>query len=90
MRATTVNVVLFIGVVHQRDEEEDFVDIKFITLSENVAVEELKQVKQYARKILKYKCAVERENYILYKSLDEKNMLEAFIVERIIVVRGNE
>ena len=87
MRAETINVVLFIGVVHQRNDDEDFVDIKFITMSNETAIDELKQIKTYAVKTLKLKRTIERENYVLYKSINESEMLEAFIIERILVMR---
>ena len=89
MRAETVNARLYIGVLHQRDEDDDFVDVKFITLSKEVAENELIQIKIYGVKTLKLKCVVDRENYILYKSLDERSVLEAFVVERILVVKKN-
>ena len=45
MRAETVNARLYIGVLHQRDEDDDFVDVKFITLSKEVADNELIQIR---------------------------------------------
>ena len=86
----TTNLVLFIGVIHQRTDDDDFVDIKFITTSDETAIDELNQVKIYATKTLKFKKHIERENYILYKSKDEREMLESFIIERILVVRNKE
>ena len=89
MRAETENIMLYIGVLHQRDEDDDFVDIKYITLSKDVAYAELMQVKIYATKVLKLKCIVNRDNYVLCESLNERSVLEAFIVERILVVKKN-
>ena len=89
MRAETVNTRLYIGVLHQRDEDDDFVDIKFITLSKDVADNELIKIKLYAVTTLRLKSVVDRENYILYKSSNERSVLEAFVVERIIVMKKN-
>jgi len=87
MKAKTVE--LYIGVVHQKDDEDDFVDIKFISLSKEQANIELLEVKEYAIKVLRLKCVVSRTDYVLFKSSNERSMLEAFYVERLIIVKGD-
>lgn len=87
MREYKASVVLYVGVLHLRDEEDDFVDIQFITTSKDKADDELNQLRVYATKTLKLKCVVERDDYILFKSPNERTMLEAFAVERLLIMK---
>lgn len=79
---------LYVGVIHECDGEEDFVDVRFLTTTIEEASAELKKVKEYATNELKLKIEKEREDYILLKSIDKKIMLEAFYVERVLILRG--
>ena len=82
------NITLYIGVLHQKNDEEDFADIKFITMTKEEANQELIQVKQYAIKTLRLMCIVDKEDYVLFKSIDETSILESFYVERILIIKG--
>ena len=83
------NITLFIGVIHQKNDEEDIADIRFITMTKEEAKSELSQVKDYAIKVLKLMLKIDNEDYILLQSMDESNMLESFYVERIIIIKGD-
>lgn len=82
------NITLFIGVIHQKNDEEDFADIRFITMTKEEANNELLQVKQYAIKVLRLKVITENEDYIFCQSIDESNTLESFYVERMLIIKG--
>ena len=82
------NLTLFIGVIHQKSDEEDFADIRFITMTKEEANNELLQVKQYAIKVLRLKVITENEDYIFCQSIDESNTLESFYVERMLIIKG--
>ena len=82
------NITLYIGVLHQKNDEEDFADIKFITMTKEEANQELIQVKQYAIKTLRLMCIVDKEDYVLFKSIDGTSILESFYVERILIIKG--
>ena len=82
------NLTLFIGVIHQKNDEEDFADIRFIAMTKEEATSELMQVKQYAIKVLRLNCIIEKEDYIFCKSIDESNTLESFYVERMLIIKG--
>lgn len=82
-------ITLFVGIIHSNTNDDDFADIRFITLSEEEAKKELENVNDYAVKILRLKCIIKRENYILCKSIDETNFLESFYVERIVIIKGD-
>lgn len=82
------NITLFIGVIHQKNDEEDFADIRFITMTKEEANNELLQVKQYAIKVLRLKVITENEDYIFCQSIDESNSLESFYVERMLIIKG--
>ena len=81
---------LCVGILHQVDSEEDFVDIIYITIDKDEANREILKTKERATKTLRLKCVIEREDYILCLSLDEKKRLEAFYVERIIIIKGEK
>ena len=81
-------LTLYIGVIHQKNDEEDFADIRFITLTKDEANKELIQVKQFAVKVLRLKVIVENEDYIYCQSIDETSSLESFYVERMLIVKG--
>lgn len=82
------NLTLFIGVIHQKSDEEDFADIRFITMTKEEANNELIQVKQYAIKVLRLKVVIENEDYIFCQSIDETSTLESFYVERMLIIKG--
>ena len=82
------NITLFIGVIHQKTEEEDVADIRFITMTKEEANHELSQVKEYAVKVLRLMLKVDNEDYVLLQSMDETSMLESFYVERLIIIKG--
>ena len=82
------NLTLFIGVIHQKSDEEDFADIRFITMTKEEAKNELIQVKQYAVKALRLKVIIENEDYIFCQSIDESSSLESFYVERLLIIKG--
>lgn len=79
---------LYIGIIHQNDGEDDFADIRFLTTTVEEAMEELLKVKDYAMKQLKLKCITERDDYLLLKSIDGSIVLEAYYIERILIMRG--
>ena len=83
-------ITLFIGVIHQKNDAEDYADIKFITMTKEEANQELKQVKDYAVKVLRLMIKIENEDYILLKSIDENSILESFYIERIIIIKGEK
>ena len=74
---------LFVGILHQVDSEEDFVDIFFLTIDKDEANREILKTKERATKTLRLKCVIEREDYILCLSLDEKKRLEAFRILKL-------
>lgn len=84
------NITLFIGVVHQKNDEEDVADIRFITMTKEEANHELSQVKEYAIKVLRLMLKIENEDYILLQSMDESSVLESFYVERLIIIKGEK
>ena len=86
MKRTTIT--LYVGIIHQNDGEEDFADIRFLTTTKEEAKSELLKVKEYAIKQLKLKCVADREDYLLLKSIDESITLEAYYIERILIMRG--
>lgn len=83
------NKTLYIGVLYQKDETEDFVDILFVTMSQIVVNKEMENIKKYAQNTLKLKCEVNEEGYKIFKSINERSVLEVFVVERILVVGNN-
>lgn len=81
-------ITLFVGVIHHKNDDEDFADVRFITTEEFDAKQELIQIKEHGIKYLRMKCISETENYIMLKSNDEKQMLESFYVERALIIKG--
>lgn len=77
-------------MIHQKDDDDDFADVKFITMSKETANEEIQRTKDRAIKVMRLRCVIEREDYILCKSLDQKRMLETFYVERVLIIKGEK
>lgn len=75
--------------MHQNDHNDDYADIKFMSDTKEQANQEILKVKDYAIKVLRLKCVIENDDYILCKSINEEEMLESFYVERVLIIRGN-
>ena len=76
---------LFVGIIHQKDDKDDFVDVRFITINEKQAQIEMTIAKEYAIKKLKLKCVIERDNYAFFISNKKMKTYEVFYIERLII-----
>lgn len=83
----TDRIVLYVGAYHQHINGEEFTDIFSITINQNEVEDDLANIANEARTIFKMVCKDKTLTSIRYESKDGSDFIDAFYVERLVIIR---